>query len=189
MFNVTKVFFHEARWMASRQGLKIRGVFQTQEEAEMKCKKLREIDPNHDIYVGPVGMWIPWDPDAYKTGRVEFMEDELNQLHHEKLKNETKAKEEFDRRVLETKRKQKCVFTLSSSFWKMFLQLRLSLITLSSATPIHLFAKRLGGAMEVNVEAIIGKCFLYLETAHILSNFVRVRVRVRCIRSSLIILK
>jgi hypothetical protein len=92
-------------FQTSVRGLKIRGVFQTQEEAEMKCKKLREIDPNHDIYVGPVGMWIPWDPDAYKTGRVEFMEDELNQLHHEKLKNETKAKEEFDRRVLETKRK------------------------------------------------------------------------------------
>lgn len=89
----------------SVRGLKIRGVFQTQEEAEMKCKKLREIDPHHDIYVGPIGMWIPWDPDAYKTGRVEFMEDELNQLHHEKLKNETKAKEEFDKRVLETKRK------------------------------------------------------------------------------------
>lgn len=89
----------------SVRGLKIRGVFQTQEEAEMKCKKLREIDPHHDIYVGPIGMWIPWDPDAYKTGRVEFMEDELNQLHHEKLKNETKAKEEFDKRVLDTKRK------------------------------------------------------------------------------------
>lgn len=89
----------------SVRGLKIRGVFQTQEEAEMKCKKLRELDPNHDIYVGPVGMWIPWDPDAYKTGRVEFMEDELNQLHHEKLKNETKAKEEFEKRVLDTKRK------------------------------------------------------------------------------------
>ena len=162
MFNVAKVFFHEARWMASRQGLKIRGALQTQEEAEMKCKKSREVDPNHDIYVGPVGVWIPWDPDAYKIGRVEFMEDELNQLHHEKLKSEAKAKEEFDRRVLETKRKQKCVFTLSSSFWKMFLQLHLSL-TLSSATPIHLFAKRLGGAMEVNVEAIIGKRFLYLE--------------------------
>ena len=48
----------------SVRGLKIRGVFQTQEEAEMKCKKLREIDPHHDIYVGPIGMWIPWDPDA-----------------------------------------------------------------------------------------------------------------------------
>lgn len=93
------------QFQTSVRGLKIRGVFSTQEEAEMRCKKLREIDPNHDIYVGPVGMWIPWDPDAYKTGRVEFMEDELNQLHHEKLKNETKAKDEFEKRVLEAKRK------------------------------------------------------------------------------------
>lgn len=92
-------------FQTSVRGMKLRGVFSTQEEAEMKCKKLREVDPNHDIFVGPVGMWIPWDPDAYKTGRIEFMEEELNQLHHEKLKNETKAKEEFERRVKETKQK------------------------------------------------------------------------------------
>ena len=92
-------------FQTSVRGMKLRGVFPTQEEAEMKCKKLREVDPNHDIFVGPVGMWIPWDPDAYKTGRIEFMEEELNQLHHEKLKNETKAKEEFERRVKETKQK------------------------------------------------------------------------------------
>jgi hypothetical protein len=92
-------------FQTSVRGMKLRGVFPTQEEAEMKCKKLREVDPNHDIFVGPVGMWMPWDPDAYKTGRIEFMEDELNQLHHEKLKNETKAKEEFERRVKETKQK------------------------------------------------------------------------------------
>lgn len=92
-------------FQTSVRGIKFRGVYPTQEEAEMRCKKVREIDPNHDIYVGPVGMWIPWDPDAYKTGRVEFMEEELNQLHSEKLKNETKAKEEFDRRVKETKKK------------------------------------------------------------------------------------
>lgn len=92
-------------FQTSVRGIKFRGVYPTQEEAEMRCKKVREIDPNHDIYVGPVGIWIPWDPDAYKTGRVEFMEEELNQLHSEKLKNETKAKEEFDRRVKETKKK------------------------------------------------------------------------------------
>lgn len=98
-FNRTNSF------QTSVRGLKIRGVFPTQEEAELKCKKLREYDPNHDIYVGPVGMWIPWDPDAYKTGRVEFMEDELNQLHQEKVKNEEKAKQEFERRIKDTKKK------------------------------------------------------------------------------------
>lgn len=98
-------FQKENNFQTSVRGLKIRGVYNTQEEAEIRCKKLREIDPNHDIYVGPVGTWIPWDPDAYKTGRVEFMEEELNQLHNEKMKNEARAKEEFERRVKETKRK------------------------------------------------------------------------------------
>ena len=92
-------------FQTSVRGLKVRGVFSSQEEAEERCKKLRDIDPNHDIFVGPVGMWIPWDPDAYKTGRVEFMEEELNQLHSEKMKNEQRAKEEFEKRIRETKQK------------------------------------------------------------------------------------
>jgi hypothetical protein len=98
-------FQRENAFQTSVRGLKVRGVFSTQEEAEMQCKKLREYDPNHDIFVGPVGMWIPWDPDAYKTGRVEFMEEELNKLHQEKLKNETKAKQEFEQRIKDTKKK------------------------------------------------------------------------------------
>jgi hypothetical protein len=98
-------FQRENAFQTSVRGLKVRGVFSTQEEAEIKCKKLREYDPNHDIFVGPVGMWIPWDPDAYKTGRVEFMEEELNKLHQEKLKNETKAKQEFEQRIKDTKKK------------------------------------------------------------------------------------
>ena len=53
---------------------------------------LRELDPHHDVYVGPVGLWIPFHPEAYKTGRVEYLEDELNQLMTEKKKNEEKAK-------------------------------------------------------------------------------------------------
>jgi uncharacterized membrane-anchored protein YjiN (DUF445 family) len=48
---------------------------------------------------------VPWDPNAYKTGRVEFMEEELNKLHQEKTKNEMKAKEEFEKRVKEAKKK------------------------------------------------------------------------------------
>jgi hypothetical protein len=98
-------FSREHAFQTSVRGLKIRGVFSTQEEAEMRCKKLREIDPNHDIFVGPIGMWIPWDPDAYKTGRVEFMEEELNQLHQEKMKNEERAKQEFENRIKETRKK------------------------------------------------------------------------------------
>ena len=66
---------------------------------------MRDKDSNHDIFVGRNFVWTPLDPDAYKTGRVEFLEDELNQLHHEKLKNEKKAKEEFEKRLYDAKRK------------------------------------------------------------------------------------
>jgi len=92
-------------FQTSTRGLKIRGVYPNQQEAELRCKMLRELDPHHDVYVGPVGMWVPWEPEAYKTGRVEYLEDELNQLMNEKQKNEKTAKMEFDKRVRETKEK------------------------------------------------------------------------------------
>lgn len=98
-------FNKEHGFQTSVRGIKIRGSYPTQEEAEMRCKMLREIDPNHDVYVGPVGLWMPFHPESYKTGRVEYMEDELNQIMHEKHKNESSAKVEFDKRVRETKEK------------------------------------------------------------------------------------
>jgi hypothetical protein len=98
-------FNREHSFQTSVRGIKIRGSFGSQEEAEHWCAELRKVDPNHDIFVGKVGVWMPWDPDAYKTGRIEFMEEELNQLHQEKIKNEMKAKQEFEARVNETKRK------------------------------------------------------------------------------------
>jgi len=100
-----KEFNDASNFQTSIRGLKVRGCFPTQQEAELRCKLLRELDPNHDVYVGPVGMWMPFHPEAYKTGRVEYMEDELNQLMHEKKKNEEKAKEDFEKRVKDTKHK------------------------------------------------------------------------------------
>ena len=96
-------FNREHKFQTSVRGLKVRGSYPTQEEAEMRCKMLREVDPNHDVYVGPVGMWMPFHPESYKTGRVEYMEDELNQLMQEKTKNESSAKVEFDKRIKESK--------------------------------------------------------------------------------------
>lgn len=100
-----KNFNRAHNFQTSTRGLKIRGSYPSMEEAELRCKMLREIDPNHDIMVGPVGMWMPWEPEAYKTGRVEYMEEELNQLMQEKNKNESNAKAQFDQRIKETKQK------------------------------------------------------------------------------------
>lgn len=98
-------FNRENKFQTSVRGFINRGNFGSPEEAEKHAKELRDRDPNHDIFVGRNFVWTPLDPDAYKTGRVEFLEDELNQLHHEKLKNEKRAKEEFEKRLLDAKRK------------------------------------------------------------------------------------
>ena len=100
-----KQFNIKHNFQTSVRGFKARGHFASQEEAELRAKLIREVDPSFDVFVGPVGTWLPWDPEAYKTGRVEYMEETLNQLMAEKKKNEEQAKTEFDKRVKETKAK------------------------------------------------------------------------------------
>jgi len=102
---LTEEFQKQHKFQTSVRGFINRGNFSTPEEAEKYAKQIRDRDPNHDIFVGRNFVWTPLDPDAYKTGRIEFMEEELNQLHHEKLKNEMKAKEEFEKRLYDSKRK------------------------------------------------------------------------------------
>lgn len=98
-----KRFDETHEFQTSTRGVKIRGCFPTQGEAEIRAKLLRELDQNHDVFVGPVGLWMPFDPEAYKTGRVEYLEEQLNQLMHEKNKNEMHSKNNFDLRVKEAK--------------------------------------------------------------------------------------
>ena len=100
-----KEFTKLSGFRTSVRGIKVRGSYPTQEEAELRCKMLTEIDPDHDIFVGPVGLWLPWDADPYKTERVEYSEELLNQLMHEKKKNEQNAKIAFEQRTKEAKEK------------------------------------------------------------------------------------
>lgn len=96
-------FMEAHEFQTCTRGLKIRGAFETQEEAETRCKFLRDIDPNHNIFVGKVGVWMPWNPDAYKTGRVEYMEEELNELMSKKRSNDELARTDFEKRVRDAK--------------------------------------------------------------------------------------
>uniref|UniRef100_A0A6C0KRL6 Uncharacterized protein n=1 Tax=viral metagenome TaxID=1070528 RepID=A0A6C0KRL6_9ZZZZ len=100
-----KKFGIKHNFQTSVRGFKSRGNFASQEEAELRARLLRETDPSFDVFVGPVGTWLPWEPEAYKTGRVEYLEEELNQLAQEKKKNETVAKSAFEQRIKETKQK------------------------------------------------------------------------------------
>jgi hypothetical protein len=98
-------FNKEHKFQTNTRGVKVRGAFGSQEEAENRCKMLREEDPNHDVYVGHMGIWMPFHPEAYKTGRVDYLEKELNELMTKKKDNDDVNKEEFNKRVKESKRK------------------------------------------------------------------------------------
>jgi len=101
--SLQKEFNEKNKFETNTRGLKIRGSYETEEEANDRAKTIREGDPNHNVYVGPVGMWIPWDPEAYKTGNVQYMEDDLQKLMFEKEKNENEAKEHFKQRIKDAK--------------------------------------------------------------------------------------
>lgn len=83
-------FDKENNFMTSVRGIKIRCVYDTELETKKKAAELRLNDPNFDIYVCPVGMWCPWQPDVNKISDVEYLNSDLNKLVGEYKKNETK---------------------------------------------------------------------------------------------------
>lgn len=103
--DLQKEYNNTHQYQTNTRGIKVRGVFGSQEEAELRCKFLRDADPNHDVYVGGVGIWMPFHPEAYKTGRVEYLEKDLNELMAQKKKNDEISKEQFKERVKESKKK------------------------------------------------------------------------------------
>jgi hypothetical protein len=64
----------------SVRGLKVRGVYNTQEEANVRCQVLQRMDRAHNVYVAPVGFWLPWDPSPNRIEDHEYLEPELNEL-------------------------------------------------------------------------------------------------------------
>lgn len=97
-------FNKDNAFQTSVRGVKIRGTYSTQEEGKLRAKMLSDVDKYHDIYIGEVGKWLPWNPEPYKIGDITYNEEELNQLMHERVKNDKAATAHFDERVLEAKR-------------------------------------------------------------------------------------
>lgn len=62
------------------QGVKIRGVYDTVDEARERALKLKAIDGKFNVFVAEVGCWVPWDPSASTLQDVEYAETHLNTL-------------------------------------------------------------------------------------------------------------
>ena len=81
-------FDKENDFQTSVRGVKVRGVYNTQEEAQIRAKVLQRMDRSFNVYVGQVGFWLPWDPQADSVENEEYLEEELNTLMKEYKQNE-----------------------------------------------------------------------------------------------------
>ena len=68
------------QFQTSVRGIKVRGCYDSLQEAQGRCEAIRGFDPNFDVYVATVGAWCPWNPAAESMSNVEYSETELNTL-------------------------------------------------------------------------------------------------------------
>ena len=73
--------FHELNdYKTSMRGLKVRGVYDSHKEANVRAQLLRRKDPSFNVFVGQVGYWLPWDPECESVPEQEYQEGMLNDL-------------------------------------------------------------------------------------------------------------
>ena len=83
----------------SMRGVKVRGVYGNSNEAELKAKKLQTKDKYHNIYMGEIGKWTPWDPNPNDVKDQEYNNEQLNTLMKKYKENEDSREKFFEERT------------------------------------------------------------------------------------------
>lgn len=86
-------FFEKNQFRTTVQGLKVRGVYATYNEAAARAKTIQKLDPSFNVYVGQVGFWLPWDPSPHDVADQEYADDQLNTLMKNYKSNESQRDE------------------------------------------------------------------------------------------------
>ena len=55
-------------------------MFDTREAAEARAKSLSNTDSAFHVFIGQVGYWLPWDPNADKVTDEHFQNTQLNDM-------------------------------------------------------------------------------------------------------------
>jgi hypothetical protein len=79
-------------------GFKTRGNFDTLAEAQSRAEQMRVADPDFDIYVGQVGLWLPWHPDPSDIGDVQHDDSRLNDIVKGHKESQIRSAQHFEER-------------------------------------------------------------------------------------------
>ena len=91
-------FHRDNNFQTSIRGIKVRGTFDTVEEAKNRSEFLKKIDNKFDIFIGQVGCWCPWSPNPNDLQNQEFGETQLNTLMKKYKENMDNKDEVFEER-------------------------------------------------------------------------------------------
>ncbi|KAI9190544.1 uncharacterized protein BJ171DRAFT_617489 [Polychytrium aggregatum] len=78
----------------SIQAFKLRGVTDTLDDAKSLAHAIRNTDPSFDVFVMPVGRWVPWVDNPLEVPDVNYVQSQLTELineHKKHVKESTKA--------------------------------------------------------------------------------------------------
>ena len=91
-------FHRDNNFQTSIRGIKVRGTFDTIDEAKSRSEFLKKIDNKFDIFIGQVGCWCPWSPNPNDLQDQEFGETQLNTLMKKYKENMDNKDEVFEDR-------------------------------------------------------------------------------------------
>lgn len=123
--SLEKNFYEANNFQTTVRGLKVRGVYDTKREADVRAKVLQRKDKNFHVFVGQVGYWLPWDPNADDVEDEEYAETELNKLvkkYNENRKKkdvfyEQQKQESIDKINSENSKTKNNIFDSGSDPW------------------------------------------------------------------------
>lgn len=112
---ITRKFNNTNDFQTSIRGIKVRGVYESKREAEIRAKALQRRDPNFNVFVGQIGYWLPWDPNPDGVAEQEYSNDQLNTLmkkyqENRKYKDDVYANETEERKKAAREENQKRKF-------------------------------------------------------------------------------
>lgn len=84
------VFHEQCDFKTSVRGVKVRGVYGSYREAEVRSKVIQRLHKRDNVFVGQVGYWLPWDPNPNHIENQEYLEPELNTLMKKYKENSMK---------------------------------------------------------------------------------------------------
>lgn len=92
-------FYKENNFQTSMRGIKVRGTYDTYEEAKARVQQLQGKGDKFNIFIASVGCWCPWSPNPDDLQNQEYAETEVNTLMKMYNENQTKRDEVyFDRK-------------------------------------------------------------------------------------------